>query len=217
MSLLTKLKHVLNDPKKALIYAILGKKKFNDFYTDIHQCYLVKPTTYLESRMIENSGIHEHLTTLNLLTVEFNLKNILELGTYTGEDSTASLLTAAKKIGGKVTSIDIDPCIKAKQTIKKLELEDYWNFIQSDDLTVEWDEPIDHLFIDAKHTYDHLTSELKKFEPFVKPGGWITFHDIVYCPPVLEAINDYIKNRKDLTLYKNFNCRGLGIIRKSKN
>jgi predicted O-methyltransferase YrrM len=215
LSILTKIKNGLSDPKKSLIYLILGHKRFNEFYTNVHQCYLVKPTTYLESRMTQSTDIHEHLTTLHLLTVEFNLKNILELGTRSGE-STVSLVEAAKKINGTVTSIDINSCPETETVIKKLNLENYWSFIKSNDLNVEWNEPIDHLFIDALHTYDQVTNELKKYEPFVTPGGWITFHDIIYCPPVLDAINDYIKNRTDLTFYKYFNCNGLGLLRKSK-
>ena len=115
------------------------------------------------------------------------------------------------------TDVKIDQIVKSIiEDVKKLDLENYWSFIKSNDLTVEWTEPIDHLFIDALHTYDQVTNELKKYEPFVKPGGWITFHDIIYCPPVLDAINEYIKNRNDLTFYKYFNCNGLGLLRKLK-
>jgi len=47
------------------------------------------------------------------------IKNILELGT---SESTIALLSAAKELNGKVTSVDIDPCYKAKDMIKKLNL-----------------------------------------------------------------------------------------------
>lgn len=148
-----------------------------------------------------------------MLTVELNLKNILELGTRTGE-STIALLYAAKKIGGKVTSVDIDPCDEAKEKVKKLALDSYWNFIQHDDLKLNWTEEIDHLFIDTSHTYDHTISEFKKFEPYVRKGGLITLHDIISCPPVLNAINDFIRNRDDIRFYKYFHNNGLGVLRK---
>ncbi len=163
--------------------------------------------------MIQPTDIHEHLQTIHLLTVELNLKNILELGTRSGE-STIALCLAAKELNGKVTSVDIDSCSSVKEKVKKLNLDSYWKFIQIDDLELSWDEQIDHLFIDTSHTYDHTISEFKKFEPYVRKGGLITLHDIVSCPPVLDAINDYISERKDLRFYRFFHNNGLGILRK---
>jgi len=161
--------------------------------------------------MIKPTDIHEHLATLFMLTVELNLKTIVELGTGPGE-STIALLYAAKQIGGKVNSIDTDPCLEAKEKIKALGLQEYWTFIQGDDLKVEWNKPIDHLFIDTSHTFNQTIRELEKYEPYVNYGGIITIHDIVGYPEVLQAINSYIKDRTDLRLYKYFNNWGLGII-----
>lgn len=164
--------------------------------------------------MIQPTDIHEHLQTLYMLTVELNLNNILELGTRTGE-STIALLLAAKELGGKMTSVDIDPCNEAKEKVRKLGLDPYWNFIQGDDLKLSWKEQIDHLFIDTSHTYEHTMLEFKKFEPFVRKGGLITLHDIVSHPPVLSAINDFISERNDIRFYKFFHNNGLGILRKT--
>lgn len=231
---LKRMKRGFNDPKLAIAYLILGEKRFQILFHE-HMCNWVKdtktshptfkehlehkPLTLLETFMTKRcnedgfADIHEHLTTLNMLTVELNLKNILELGTRIGT-STLGFLEAAKKINGKVTSIDIDPCLEAKKLVKEQQLEKYWTFIQSDDLKVEWHEPIDHLFIDTDHSYEHVLAELKKYEPFVRPEGLITMHDIVFWPSVLDAIEKYLENRSDLTFYKYFNCYGLGVIRK---
>jgi len=215
LNIFSKFKTGLKDPKKGLEYLILGDKNFNTLQNlNTHSCFSIDKTENpLESQMTQPTDIHEHLQTLHMLTVELNLKNILELGTRTGE-STIALLLAAKEIGGKVTSVDIDPCEPAKQNVKNLDLESFWTFIQHDDLKLNWNEEIDHLFIDTSHTYDHTVLEFKKFEPLVKKGGLITLHDIVSCPPVLDAINDYISNRKDLRFYKFFHNNGLGVIRK---
>ncbi len=212
---MSKIKSGLKNPRKALEYIILGKINYNILNkSDTHSCFSVKGVTSpLESQMIQPTDIHEHLQTIHLLTVELNLKNILELGTRSGE-STIALLLAAKELNGKVTSVDIDSCSGVKEKVKKLNLDSYWKFIQIDDLELSWDEQIDHLFIDTSHTYDHTISEFKKFEPYVRKGGLITLHDIVSCPPVLDAINDYISERKDLRFYRFFHNNGLGILRK---
>lgn len=211
MGFLSKIKSGLKNPKKGIMYAILGEKNFNTL--DSHYCFSISPNSVLENQMNQATDIHEHLQTLYMLNIELNLKNVLELGTRTGE-STITLLLATKELGGIMTSIDVDSCLEAKEKVKKLELEKYWNFIQSDDISLNWNTTIDHLFIDTSHTYDHTLAELRKFEPFVRKGGLITLHDIMSCPPVLDAINDFLVEREDFRFYKFFHNNGLGILKK---
>lgn len=214
LSIFSKIKSGLKNPDKILVLLLGGKRFYLFKNLNNHSCFSIKnPALPLETHMIQPTDIHEHLQTIYMLTVELNLKNILELGTRTGE-STIALLSAAKKLNGKVTSVDIDPCYPAKEMIKKLSLDSNWEFIQINDLDLKWESPIDHLFIDSSHTYEHTIKEFEKFEPFVRKGGLITLHDIISCPPILNAINDYIANRDDLRLYKFFHNNGLGIIRK---
>jgi predicted O-methyltransferase YrrM len=211
----SKIRSALINPKKALSYLFLGKEKFHALRNlSEHSCFQIESSSILESYMTHPTDIHEHLQTLYMLTIELNLKNTLELGTRTGE-STVSLLLAAKEVNGKVTSIDIDSCNDAKEKVKKSNLESFWNFHQTDDLKLKWEDQIDHLFIDTSHTYDQTLAELQKFEPWVRKGGLISLHDIVSCPPVLRAINDYILERNDIKFYKFFHNNGLGILRKS--
>jgi predicted O-methyltransferase YrrM len=40
-----------------------------------------------------------------------------------------------------------------------------------------WSRPLDVLFIDGDHSYEGCSSDLKAWLPFVKPGGWVAFHD----------------------------------------
>ena len=214
LSIFSKIKSGLKNPDKILVLLLGGKRFYLFKNLNNHSCFSIKNSGLpLESHMIQPTDIHEHLQTINMLTVELNLKNILELGTRTGE-STIALLSAAKELNGKVTSVDIDPCYLAREMIKKLNLESNWEFIQINDLNLNWESPIDHLFIDSSHTYEHTIKEFEKFEPFVRKGGLITLHDIISCPPILDAINDYIANRDDLRFYKFFHNNGLGIIRK---
>jgi len=215
MNFISKIKSGLQDPKKGLEYLLLGDKNYNILHNLNEHSYFTNQNAEspLESQMIQPTDINEHLQTLHMLSVELNLKNILELGTRTGE-STIALLFATKELNGKMTSVDIEPCNEAKDKVRKLGLEPYWNFIQADDLKLNWEGQIDHLFIDTSHTYEHTIAELKKFEPYVRKGGLITLHDIISHPPVLAAINDFISTRKDVRFYKFFHNNGLGVMRK---
>jgi predicted O-methyltransferase YrrM len=166
------------------------------------------------SHMKTITDIHEHLTTLFMLTVQLRLNTILELGTR-GGDSTVALLHAAKEIGGKVFSIDVDECADAKKLVGAYGLGEYWQFIQADDLAVEWDKAVDHLFIDTSHTLDQTIKELKKYEPHVRRGGIITLHDSVTHPEVKEATVTYLAERYGLRMYEYINNNGLLVLFKS--
>jgi len=41
------------------------------------------------------------------------------------------------------------------------------------------DRPVDLLFIDGDHTYEGARSDFEMYEPFVRPGGMIAFHDVL--------------------------------------
>ena len=229
MTLWSKFKTGLRHPRRALMYLALGPQMYHLVMTGrmgrmaISEAELrainearkaernVKPENPLETHMLKPTNIHEHLATLHMLTVELNLRTAVELGVARGE-STIALLEAAKQIGGRVYSIDITPCLDAKARVQSYGLQEYWAFIQGDDLKVEWNKSIDHLFIDAHHTFDQTMRELQKYEPYVRNGGIVTMHDIVSFPEVLQAIKSYIKGRTDLRLYKYFNNSGLAVI-----
>jgi predicted O-methyltransferase YrrM len=215
MSLRSEILRGMRSPRKVMLYLLLGHEKFFLLSETVNRdtCYSWKANQNnpLEIHMTKPTDIHEHLATLFMLTIEFNLKRIVELGTREGE-STVALLQAAKQINGKVFSIDIDPCLRAKRLIQKYELQKYWEFTQADDLKMKWSTPIDHLFIDTSHTFDQTLRELEKYEPYVRHGGIITMHDIVSSQGVLSAITKYLENRDDLAFYKYFNNNGLGVI-----
>ena len=216
MSIRASLRNALHTFRKAIIYIILGKSNYNGIACALKslQWYKqIEPGNPLEACMLKHTDINEHLMTIYLLTERFSLTSILELGVRTGE-STISLLSAAKEIGGTVTSIDIVDCPTAKSRVKSLGFSKWWSFIEANDLQVEWNQPIDHLFIDTSHTYEQTLKELQKYEPLVNPGGFITLHDIVSVPDILHAVNDYLATRSYLRLYKYFNNNGLAVISK---
>ncbi len=212
---MSRLGTALRHPREALLYLTLGQKQYRDLRgSSGHTCYKAQAKNLnlpFSKHVVKPTNIHEHLITLYMLTKQFNLRTILELGTGTGE-STVPLLFAAKEIGGVVYSIDIDQCKEAKRTVESYGLSPYWNFAQGNDLAVEWKRPIDHLFIDTSHSFDNTLAELKKYEPFVNRGGVITIHDSVSFPEVKDAVEDCISGRVDLQAYEYLNNNGLIVL-----
>ena len=165
-----------------------------------------------EIDVLTANEINEHLTTLRILTRELNLKRVLELGVCEGK-STIAFLQAIKEIGGHVTSIDIEDCPIAREKVHDEKSGHLWNFIKEDDIEIEWNQPIDHLFIDTSHTYDHTVLELRKFAPFIVPGGLITLHDTVSFPGVRKAVTEFIKENPRMRYYNYYHNNGLAVIR----
>lgn len=214
MGLYSKLRSAICNPRDALLYITFGPINYSKLklqFNVIQRHSQIEPQNPLETHMLKNTDICQHLMTLYMLTRQMKLSTVLELGVRTGE-STIALLSAVKEIGGIVTSIDIVDCPEATSKVDSLGLSKWWRFIKGDDLEVEWNESIDHLFIDTSHTYDQTLKELQRFEPQVKNGGVVTLHDIVAYPDVLPAINDYLAGRDDLQLYKYFDNYGLAVI-----
>jgi len=167
----------------------------------------------LDRMLVEPGDIYAHLPTLYRLTRDGPRPRVLELGTRSG-DSTLALLLAAKAIGGRVTSVDTEPCPEATARVKAAGLAPHWTFLLSDDLGLPWRDPIDHLFIDTSHRYEHTLEELRKFEPFVVPGGVITLHDTTSHPEVWRAVESYFRGRSDIEVYRYFHNNGFTVAEK---
>jgi O-methyltransferase len=163
-----------------------------------------------------SNDIGQHLMTLALLVTEFNLKEILELGTRDG-NSTVALLEAARNIGGRVTSYDIEPCETAHECIASLGLDANWRFFQRDALGVpdtEIPQAIDLLFVDTFHLYTQTLAELRKFLPHMKEGGWIALHDSVSFPGVSRAVLEVIRSLdRRPNFYSFINQNGLTLLK----
>jgi predicted O-methyltransferase YrrM len=164
----------------------------------------------------KSTDIHEHLPTLYSLVVESKAKAILELGVRTGE-STVALLEAAQATNGHVTSLDIDPCLAAREMIGRYGLDSRWTFVHEDDLVwgAAWDKakPWDFIFIDTSHLYEHTKKEIALFEPLLRPGGIMVFHDTTAFPQaVLVPIQEFLSGHPGFRFENRPNCNGLGIL-----
>jgi predicted O-methyltransferase YrrM len=102
---------------------------------------------------------------------------VLELGVRTGR-STSAFLTAAARTGGHVWSVDVnEPVVPAQWADSG-----YWTFKRASDMDVVpeiegWPASYHVLFIDTSHQRAHTLAELRKFVPYVEPGGVVLCHD----------------------------------------
>jgi len=122
---------------------------------------------------------HAHLVTLFGVAISLRAKTILELGVR-GGSTTLPLLMAAKATGGKVVSVDVE-----ETTFEPPEdLKPYWQFVKMD--AVEYLEklykgvPIDLVYVDNWHSYEHVKAELEQLDQLVSPGSVILLHDLMY-------------------------------------
>lgn len=191
----------------------------------IPECWLPPEVDNMDKNVVEklatnrdeeiraNSGITEHLVTLLFITVEFDVKRILELGVGWG-NSTTAFLYGLSKTGGTLFSIDYDECEKTRRRIRKDGLDSNWKFLRGDDREIDFGETVDLLFIDSSHQYKHTKFELDKFEPNVRDGGFIILHDTVMFPGVTKAIDEFLEVHPRYVRYRWFNNCGLQIIKK---
>jgi len=161
------------------------------------------------------SDIQGHLLRLYDLTVKLpSEKVVVELGVRAG-NSTTALLAAVNDTGGKLYSVDLSTPCELPASVY-LETEPNWIFILGHDMDVvkTWKKPIDHLFIDTTHKFEHTLSELKEWGKWVKPEGIITLHDATNNE-VVQAINQFIEindDKYDLTIFPN--SYGLALLRR---
>lgn len=114
------------------------------------------------------------------------IKNILEIGTYKGGSlSVFSQIASGKKISIDLTA-NMDYDVPARNAmLRKLDsnihlinadshLESTRNIVR----TILNGELLDVLFIDGDHSYSGVRQDLFMYSRYVKPDGYIVFHDI---------------------------------------
>lgn len=163
------------------------------------------------------SDIKDHLLRLYDLTVKLpKEKVVVELGVRWG-NSTTAFLAAVNDSGGHLYSVDVlSPSGGANVY---LETEPNWTFFLGDDMDIvkNWSKPIDHLFIDTTHVFEHTLSELREWGKWLKPEGIVTLHDVSNTE-VMSAINKFMEDtpdKYDITIFPG--SYGLGLLRKCTN
>lgn len=140
-----------------------------------------------EARATVWSDIQGHLPTLLATVLRYPAATVLELGVRWGT-STSALLHGVNQVGGHLWSVDIAP-----PTVPGWWAETgLWTLTIGDDLDPAvvdaQPNPVDILFIDTSHAYDHMLAELRTYVPLVKPGGTVLCHDTELEAPDLVGI-----------------------------
>jgi predicted O-methyltransferase YrrM len=72
---------------------------------------------------------------------------------------------------------------------------------------------IDFLFIDGDHSYKAVKSDFENYSKFVRKGGIIAFHDIIYSEGVNRIWNEVKNKGKSYReLIKDSNSLGIGVL-----
>ena len=140
----------------------------------------------------------------------------VEIGSFKGK-STAWIGHALKLRGKNEKVVAVDPHINTLDTevvpdykekssyeafVENIENAGVTEFVQpvkalSEDAVKDWNEPIEILFIDGSHKYEHVIVDLRCWEPFVQEGGLIVMHDTKPggpFPGVQRAVKEYISS-----------------------
>lgn len=159
------------------------------------------------------TDMQAHLQRLYDLTIKFPKdKVVVELGVRWGT-STIALLAAVNDSGGHLFSVDIEDCSNVCPG------EVNWTFILGNDMDVvrTWNQPIDHLFIDTIHTFDHTFAELSEWGKWVKLGGVISLHDTAILD-VMNAIEKLMADDPHKYDFRNYTeSNGLGVLQKTSS
>lgn len=164
------------------------------------------------------TDIHQHLLTLHDLVTSMKAQVVIELGVNTGE-STVALLEAVAATGGKLYSVDIIPRPRTEAMLKSYGLTGPWEFTVANDLdyvkTWPKDRFADMVFVDTSHEYQQTKAEIELYEPILRPGGIMVFHDTVsFYYGVQKPINEFRKIHRSWPYENRTHCNGLGILRK---
>jgi predicted O-methyltransferase YrrM len=132
--------------------------------------------------------------------------SLAEIGSFKGR-STCCLALGCRGTSKRVFAIDtfdggpdLEPCESFpvfRQNLERAQLLEYVQPVQgiSWEVAKTWTTPLDFLFIDGSHIYEHVMADFTSFFPHVVPGGIIAFHDVhTNHPGVLRAWNETFRN-----------------------
>lgn len=122
---------------------------------------------------------------LSSLVINTHSRLILETGTSRGF-STSHLAAAARCVHGdaaKVITLDLAPT--PEPMFAGSALATSIDNIQTDSIRYDLagklaGEPVDFMFLDSLHSYEHLSREIERFLPLLKVGGLLALHDTFF-------------------------------------
>lgn len=168
------------------------------------------------------TDIRDHIWTLYNLVVGMNAGVVVELG---AGQSTYALTVAVKETGGNIWSVDklINAHLRGfPEGLNLLELESRYHFVEGDDIEVgmSWNMPIDFLFIDTSHQYDHTLEELNLWAKHVRTEGKIAMHDTDHklgaAVDCIKALDEFLRQHPGCYKVRHIKgCGGLSILTKN--
>jgi predicted O-methyltransferase YrrM len=139
----------------------------------------------------------EDLTLMESSCRGINSKNIVEIGSMDGT-STLLLGTIAKETGGKLTCIEPNPKARWKENVKDYQLEQTVTLIMASSPWVDMSNigQIDYLLIDGEHRTRWAIVDYHFFEPYIRKGGRIAFHDY----NGMKGVKEWVRRAIDIIL-----------------
>lgn len=154
---------------------------------------------------------------LRLLTASVDAKQVVEIGTSTGE-STLWLAMAVRSTGGKIVTHEIDPkwAKIAEGNFKTAGVDDLITIVLGDahETVKQLEKPIDVLFLDADKS--GYIDYLNKLLPLVRPGGLIIAHNMRSPRPDPRYIKAITTNPQLETSFLLMEGRGVGVTLKKR-
>ena len=146
-----------------------------------------------------NRRMHvEDLKLLEWTCRETNPKSIVEVGSMYG---TSSLLfgAIAKEVGARLYCVEPKPKGRWFQNIKDYQLDDCVTLIKSSSPWIDVSHittPIDYLLIDGDHRTRWAIADYHFFEPYIRVGGRIAFHDY----NGMKGVKEWVRRAIDIIL-----------------
>jgi len=131
---------------------------------------------------------------------------IVEIGSLYGR-STAVLAEALKNSDKKGRVYAIDPQYfddsalgQLKNNLNKYGVDGFVEIMvaTSEEASKDWSKPVDFLWIDGDHSYKMAETDFLLWEPYLREGGMIAYHDATFnYPDVRKVVSKYIlRSRK---------------------
>jgi len=162
---------------------------------------------------------------LLLLLQQAPPKVVLEIGTASGatimlfacvSDGEATLVTVDLPLGISRERLVRSAARGPRQTIRALRTDSHAAETKASVQELLGGRPVDFLFIDGDHSYEGVKADFETYAPFVRPGGFIAFHDIVpgpeeYVGGVPAFWQELKQGRATREFVASWQQRGLGI------
>jgi len=134
--------------------------------------------------------------------------SIVEIGSYCGKSTVvfglalrqsgrcAARIYAIDRHDGKISTIDggiaaTAPTLdKFHRNIRNAGIAPFVEPVVAEPTEVSWNRAIDLLFVDGFHDYDHVKQDYHHFSTWVRPSGYVAFHD---CAPHFPGVKRFVE------------------------